>query len=141
MIHSSCNCFSDCLYFYIYNWNVFFVQVTIKDHSGSRYMFNCGEWLLKRGNDDRLMTSLSLTEQNIDQLSSFKGKNVEYMKLDEEEHLDAVEESIHENLTSVLEGIIASDKNAESEEQFVDIPVTGNFFQFNLFIKILAFRF
>ena len=118
----------------------FLFQVTIKDHSGSRYMFNCGEWLLKRGNDDKLVANLSLTEQNIDQLSSFKGKSLEYMKLDEEEHLDAVEESIHENLTSVLEGIINSDKNMKSEEQFVDVPVIGNFFHSVFFIEILTFR-
>ena len=90
------------------------LQVTIKDHSGSRYIFNCGEWLQKKSGEDRLQAELTLSEQVLDQASSFRGKSMDYLKLTEKEHLTAIEETVHENLTNVLQGIINSQPDEES---------------------------
>ena len=38
---------------------------------------------------------------------------MEYLRLDEQEHLSAIEETVHENLTNVLQGII----NSKSDER------------------------
>jgi len=88
-------------------------KVTVKDHSGNRYVFNCGEWLQKKSGQDCLKTELALSEQVLDQVSSFRGKSMEYLRLDEQEHLSAIEETVHENLTNVLQGII----NSKSDER------------------------
>ena len=71
-------------------------------------MFNCGEWLQKKSGQDSLKAELALSEQVLDQVSSFRGKSMEYLRLDEQEHLSAIEETVHENLTNVLQGIINS---------------------------------
>ena len=77
-------------------------------------MFNCGEWLQKRSGEDKLQAELTLSEQVLDQVSSFRGKSMEYLKLNEKEHLTAIEESVHENLTNVLQGIIDSKSDEDS---------------------------
>eukprot|EP00794_Sanderia_malayensis_P013984 gene13984-15442_t len=93
----------------------FLDKVTVRDHGGNRYIFDCGQWLLKRSGEENLQVELGLSEQNLDQLSSYKGINLDYARLTEEEHLDAVEEKVHKNLSSVLQGIIQSHDDSMSE--------------------------
>ena len=105
---------------YEYLFVFYLKQVTIKDHSGSRYVFSCEDWLVKQAGENKLKAHLSLSEQNLDQLPSYRGKKLEYMKLDDKEHLDAVEETVHKNLSNVLEGILQSslEPDADSVSEF-----------------------
>ena len=83
-------------------------------------MFSCEDWLVKQAGENKLKAHLSLSEQNLDQLPSYRGKKLEYMKLDDKEHLDAVEETVHKNLSNVLEGILQSslEPDADSVSEF-----------------------
>ena len=72
-----------------------------------------------------LQANLALSEQIIDQVSSYRGKSMEYLKLNEKEHLDAVEETVHENLTSVLQGMIDSQPEEDTHFSMSSDSVAG----------------
>ena len=97
--------------------------MTIKDHSGSRYIFEHGDWLLKTAGENKLHAQLTLSEQNLDQLSSYTGSSINYSKVTEAEHLGAVEETVHQNLSGLLEGIIQSDASSKYDDS--DSEVKG----------------
>lgn len=67
-----------------------------------------------------------MSEQVLDQVSRYKGKSTEYLKLNEREHLSAVEESVHENLTSVLQGMLGS--SSEDKLDFSQISGPGKIY-------------
>ena len=111
--------------------HLYSLKVTVKDHTGSRYVFNCGEWLQKRSGEDSLQAELALSEQVLDQVSAFKGKGMEYLKLNEDQHLSAIEETVHENLTNVLQGIINSNSDEDSLFTQSSNSVASMFVYFN----------
>ncbi len=96
----------------------------MRDRSGSRYIFDHGEWLLRRSGEDKLQARLDLSEQNLDQLSAYKGKNMGYSKLTDEEHLEAVEETVHKNISGVLQGIIASSEERNDSDSSTDASMS-----------------